>query len=196
LTSGEPPQFLVLDMDDLKRINGMFGHVVGSRALCLLASALRLNSRNIDTAARCGGDEFALVIPELGSDLGAELWHEDDSESGQKLRVKIQADDLIVQHVAGRIADHLANDGEFPRLSVSSGAAQFPADGENIEQLVNAADQALYRNKRARKIPIPPQFASPALEGASAEAAPPRKAATRDHARECSSLLNQNAATK
>jgi GGDEF domain-containing protein len=221
---------LLLDLDDLKRLNDTHGHVVGSRALCRLAKVLRLDSRNIDTAARYGGDEFALIIPELGPDLGHELWQEyglDDKrlppheaaprerEIGERIRrgenvahvdraaeaglsgvpgieplgteagrerrrrasdaaaraqsggqpgapdtrqpheiladFKAEATARAIQHISQRISNHLANDGEFPHLSVSIGAAQFPADGENIEQLLNAADQALYRNKRARK---------------------------------------------
>jgi integral membrane sensor domain MASE1/GGDEF domain-containing protein len=197
--TGRAFALLLMDMDDLKRINDTFGHVVGSRALCRLAQALRINSRNIDTAARFGGDEFALIVPELGPDVVRELW-EDDAHGGRKPNAeggsrsarshegtgqggdhgdgggvpttrrsathaenvfagretfeefRNEATARVVQHIAGRIATHVANDSEFPKLSVSIGAAQFPADGENIEQLINAADQALYRNKRANKL--------------------------------------------
>ena len=57
---------LFLDLDGLKQINDRFGHLVGSQALCRLADVLSICSRKVDTAARFGGDEFALVLPETG----------------------------------------------------------------------------------------------------------------------------------
>ena len=83
---------LFLDLDGLKRINDTFGHLVGSQALCRLADVLCICSRDIDTSARFGGDEFALVLPET-----------------------TQAPAVSV---ARRICDQLANDGKEPRLSV------------------------------------------------------------------------------
>ena len=61
---------LFLDLDGLKRINDRFGHLVGSQALCRLADVLCICSRKVDTPARFGGDEFALVLPETGQDPG------------------------------------------------------------------------------------------------------------------------------
>ena len=112
---------LLLDLDGLKSVNDRHGHLVGSRALCRLGNVLRVHCRLIDTAARYGGDEFALVLPEAGSDAAAS--------------------------VARRICERLAKDGELPPLSVSAGAAVFPQDGETIEKLLGAADRALYRMK-------------------------------------------------
>jgi diguanylate cyclase (GGDEF)-like protein/PAS domain S-box-containing protein len=112
---------LFLDLDGLKQINDRFGHLVGSQALCRLADVLCICSRKIDTPARFGGDEFALVLPETG---------------------KTQAD-----LVALRICDTLANDGGKPRLSVSIGVATYPKDGEKVDLLFGAADAALYATK-------------------------------------------------
>ena len=112
---------LFLDLDSLKRINDKFGHLVGSQALCRLADVLCLCSRDIDTAARFGGDEFALVLPETGRGPAAS--------------------------VARRIHDQLANDGKEPHLSVSIGLAVYPHDGQTIDALLGAADASLYSKK-------------------------------------------------
>jgi len=84
---------------------------------------LRSHSRAIDTAARYGGDEFALVLPEAGRDIAA--------------------------RVVGRVRERLAAEAEPPALSVSAGVAAFPEDGDTPEKLLAAADRALYRMKIA-----------------------------------------------
>lgn len=113
---------LLLDMDGLKAINDSHGHLVGSRALCRLGNVLRVHCRDIDTAGRYGGDEFVLVIPETG---------------------RKQA-----QLVAQRIRQRVSEDGEKPPISVSIGAAVYPRDGETRDELLEAADRALYEMKR------------------------------------------------
>jgi diguanylate cyclase (GGDEF)-like protein len=123
--SGRPFAVLVLDLDGLKRINDAHGHLTGSNALCRLANILRIHCREIDTAARYGGDEFVLVLPETEAEA-----------AGQ---------------VARRISERLRNDGEQPRISVSTGTAMYPRDGETIEELLGAADRTLYREKGGRR---------------------------------------------
>jgi len=117
---------LLLDLDGLKRINDRFGHLAGNRALCRLAQVLTDCCRSIDTAARQGGDEFALVLPETGA-AAATL-------------------------VARRICELLAMDAEEPALSVSVGVASYPKDAENVGTLLYAADSALYAIKEQRLI--------------------------------------------
>jgi diguanylate cyclase (GGDEF)-like protein len=112
---------VLLDMDGLKAINDQYGHLTGSRALVRLGKILRSHSRAIDTAARYGGDEFALVLPEAGRDIAA--------------------------RVVGRVRERLASETEPPALSVSAGVAAFPEDGDTPEKLLAAADRALYRMK-------------------------------------------------
>jgi diguanylate cyclase (GGDEF)-like protein/PAS domain S-box-containing protein len=112
---------LFLDLDGLKQINDRFGHVVGSQALCRLADVLCICSREMDTPARFGGDEFALVLPETGQ-AAAGL-------------------------VARRICDSFVHDGRTPKLSVSIGIAIYPKDGDKLDSLLGAADAALYSMK-------------------------------------------------
>jgi diguanylate cyclase (GGDEF)-like protein len=120
-----PFALLLFDLDDLKKINDQFGHQVGTRALCRAADVLRFHSRAIDTAARHGGDEFGLVLPET-MDPGA-------------------------QEVLSRICDRVTNDGQQPTISLSTGFAICPRDGNTAEALMDAADRALYRMKEQHK---------------------------------------------
>ena len=112
---------LLLDLNGLKKINDSHGHLVGSRALCRLAHVLRLQCRVVDTAARHGGDEFAIILPET--------------------------DDDGARNLALRVAERLANDGEQPPLSFSFGVAVYPRDGKTIDELLGAADRGLYEMK-------------------------------------------------
>jgi len=121
-----PFAILLLDMDHLKKINDTHGHLVGSHALCRLADVLRLNCREIDIAARYGGDEFVLVLPEASANAAL--------------------------HVAQRISERLRNDGLEPPLSVSIGVANYPVDGATLEELLSAADRALYANKHTTEM--------------------------------------------
>jgi len=118
---------LFLDMDGLKRINDRYGHMIGGQALCRLADVLSSCCRAIDTPARFGGDEFAVVLPETNA--------------------------RDAHQVALRICASVANDGNEPKLSVSVGVAVYPQDGDTIEKLLRQADSALYLMKRQRGSP-------------------------------------------
>lgn len=115
---------LFFDLDGLKLINDRHGHMVGSQALCRLADVLCSCCRDIDTPARFGGDEFALVLPETNTEAA--------------------------NMVARRICESVANDDKGPPLSASVGIAVYPEDGETIERLLSQADAALYSMKQQR----------------------------------------------
>ena len=117
---------ILLDLDKLKVINDRYGHLAGDRALSRLAHILTDCTRSVDSAARQGGDEFALVLPETD----------------------VAAATLVAQRICGL----LAKDAEEPRLSVSVGVVSYPKSADAIGTLLYAADNALYamKHKRAR----------------------------------------------
>jgi diguanylate cyclase (GGDEF)-like protein/PAS domain S-box-containing protein len=125
--TGREFSIVLLDLDGLKNINDQFGHLAGNRALCRVAQILKDCCRSIDTAARHGGDEFAVVLPETSAASAA--------------------------LVARRIFELLEAEAEQPQVSVSLGIASYPADADGIGTLLQTADKALYamkaRNSRA-----------------------------------------------
>jgi diguanylate cyclase (GGDEF)-like protein len=123
--NGRPFSVLLLDLDGLKKINDTHGHVVGSEAICRVAKVLRATCRSIDVAARYGGDEFALVLPETAM--------------------------AEARRVASRIRKTLLEDVEEPRLSASIGISVYAGHGERIEKLLSEADNELYAEKTRRR---------------------------------------------
>jgi len=123
--AGRPCALLLLDLDGLKKINDARGHLAGSRVLCRLADVLRAECRAIDTPARHGGDEFAVVLPDTSAEGAANL--------------------------ARRLLARLASDGEDPPASFSYGVAVCPDDGKTLHELLAAADRPLYEMKKTKR---------------------------------------------
>jgi diguanylate cyclase (GGDEF)-like protein/PAS domain S-box-containing protein len=131
--TGRPFAVLLVDLDQLKKINDRYGHLVGSQALCRFADVLRVHCRAIDTATRYGGDEFAVILPET---------------TASEARL-----------AASRIHDRLAADNLQPALSVSIGVAVYPQSGETMEALLRTADRELYGMKSQQEKHAPLRFA-------------------------------------
>jgi len=119
--TGREFSLVLLDLDGLKHINDRYSHQAGDRALCRLGQILKDCCRSVDTAARHGGDEFAVILPETGI-VAAAL-------------------------VARRICELLEKDAEEPVLSVSVGIASYPKDADTIGTILYAADKSLYAMK-------------------------------------------------
>jgi diguanylate cyclase (GGDEF)-like protein len=122
----------MLDLDNFKRVNDTVGHPAGDRVLREFAVLVSGGARGTDLAARYGGEEFAMILPHT------------DRERAQRVAERIRA----------AVADFTFLEPEHPlRVTVSAGAATF-APGypmASAEQLVAAADRALYAAKKAGK---------------------------------------------
>jgi diguanylate cyclase (GGDEF)-like protein len=138
--SGRGFCLLMMDLDELKSINDRSGHFHGDRVLRAVGQVITAGVRRIDTAARYGGDEFVVLLPETDP-TGAFVLAE-------KIRIGVQ--DLTLELPA-----------EAPRPSLSIGVVSFPDDGSTADELMISADGAMYRSKRAGKnrvtgIPVNP----------------------------------------
>jgi diguanylate cyclase (GGDEF)-like protein len=121
----QPLSLMMLDLDRFKQLNDSAGHDAGDDALRRLAACFRQELRGVDSAARFGGDEFALILPQAYAE-GAQI-------VAERLRARIEA-----IHIPG-----------FGNLTASIGIATFPPHGSSRSDLVIAADAALYSAKRA-----------------------------------------------
>jgi diguanylate cyclase (GGDEF)-like protein len=125
--SGRPLALLFLDLDGFKSVNDAHGHLCGSRALVEAAGVIRRCARETDIAARFGGDEFAVVLPDTGSEGAV----------------------AVAERVRERVFAHkfLAGDGFDIHLTASVGVAVLPDVAASAEELIKAADTAMYRVK-------------------------------------------------
>jgi diguanylate cyclase (GGDEF)-like protein len=127
----QPVALVMVDIDDFKRVNDRFGHLLGDEVLKQVADVLRASGREIDESARYGGEELAMVLP--GTDLqGAYNLAERIRQGIADLRIPLP-------------------DGEVLEVTASLGAAVRPGSADDVVGLVRAADQALYEAKRSGK---------------------------------------------
>ena len=119
---------LVCDLDGFKKVNDRFGHLAGNEVLSLFAARLKESCRGYDYVARMGGDEFVLILPNVKADV---------------INRKIAELDRMA-----RESGSAACGEEIVALSV--GAATYPLDGSNAEDLLAEADRKMYRSKKQR----------------------------------------------
>jgi diguanylate cyclase (GGDEF)-like protein len=128
--SGRGFCLLMMDLDELKQINDLHGHFFGDRVLRGVGEVIRAGGRKIDTAARYGGDEFVVLLPETDP-TGAFVLAE---------KIRLGVADLRVD-VAGTLL----------QPSVSIGVVSYPDDGRTSDELMITADSSMYRSKREGK---------------------------------------------
>ena len=128
--SGRGFCLLMMDLDELKLLNDRYGHFEGDRVLRGVGGVIRAGVRRIDTAARYGGDEFVVVLPETDP-TGAYVLAEKIRLGVADLNPVVPESDL--------------------RPSLSIGVVAYPGDGRTSDELMIAADAAMYRSKRSGK---------------------------------------------
>lgn len=130
-----PLTLLVLDIDHFKGINDSYGHLAGNEVLKSFASLVKEQLRDVDTVCRYGGEEFTVLLPGAGPDVGMQI--------AERLR----------QTVAGHSV-HLPSVGKTTplpiRVTVSVGAASYPAMGDTPQDLLRNADRAMYIGSKQR----------------------------------------------
>ena len=129
--SGRPLSLLFIDLDGFKAVNDTHGHLFGSRALVEAAAVIRQSARETDVVSRFGGDEFALVLPDTGGEGAFAV--------GERIRERIAAHKF------------LSGDGLDIHLTGSVGVATLPDVAASAEELVQAADKAMYAVKESGK---------------------------------------------
>jgi len=129
--SGRPLSLLFMDLDGFKGVNDTHGHQAGSKALVEASAVIRRCARETDVVARFGGDEFAIILPDTGSEGAAQV--------GDRVRERLGAHPF------------LAGDGLSLHLTASVGVATLPDVAASAEELVRAADMAMYQVKDSGK---------------------------------------------
>jgi len=124
--TGDGFALLACDLDGFKSVNDTYGHETGDQVLQVAAEKLRSCCREVDTAARTGGDEFALILPGVSDSNGAAL---------------------VASRLVVALSEPIAVDGDSCSVGASVGIALYPRDGQTIETLIHAADTAMYASK-------------------------------------------------
>ena len=118
---------IFMDMDNFKRVNDRYGHLVGSRVIVEIAQLLQENVRKLDIVSRYGGDEFVIILPQTSREIGFHV--------AERLRRMIEKKVFI------------KNESYSIRLTASFGVASYPHNAKKKEDLLRLADNAMYSGK-------------------------------------------------
>ncbi|MGZ5419947.1 MAG: diguanylate cyclase [Solirubrobacterales bacterium] len=129
---GHRLSLLMLDLDDFKRVNDTYGHLQGDEVLRAVAEAVRAESREVDEPSRYGGEELAVALPETGAAGAFEL--------AERIRTRIEKVKIPLRNNAGSMG-----------VTISIGVGELGGSVDEAEDLIAAADEALYAAKRAGK---------------------------------------------
>ncbi|MBI3650383.1 MAG: diguanylate cyclase [Acidobacteria bacterium] len=126
-----PVSFLLFDVDHFKVINDQYGHQTGDEVLRWIARQVRNNIRSVDIAARYGGEEIAVILPEVTSQEALQL--------AERLRINISARAFTAAHAEGKPVKI--------SVTISIGLTEFSLQKNSADAVIQAADRALYQAK-------------------------------------------------
>jgi two-component system cell cycle response regulator len=137
--SGRAFSIIIIDIDDFKQINDLYGHLAGDEYLKTIAALFTQSLREQDIAGRIGGEEFLIILPETTSDGAFQL----------AIRIRMNVEKFILNYLGHKI-----------RTTISAGVCQYENSLKDINELLDTADQALYESKRSGKNKVMQALAS------------------------------------
>ncbi len=127
---GQPISVLMMDIDDFKRVNDMFGHITGDKVLRDISASIQTGLRKWDLLGRYGGEEFVAILP----------------------KTNVTTAQKVADRIVRKVAAHVTHAGAHTiQVTVSIGIAQAKITDKNLDKLLERADQALYTAKRSGK---------------------------------------------
>jgi len=157
-----PLSLLIMDIDNFKRVNDQYGHLIGDQLLRAVSSTIRSNIRysagkaryELDIPCRYGGDEFAIIFPETTTAQA--------TVAAERIRkeINVKCGHEMMEQIQAATGSHPM---EVPDVTVSVGVASFPGHASETEALVKAADDAMYVSKRSEKDKVVVSGTAPSL---------------------------------